>query len=343
MLTNAAPHPPHEALPDARPNARPDAPDHTDTERLASAAEHAATLDDGYAARPPLRVQVAMLAAVVLPFLGFVAAIVLLWGTAFDWMYLALFVGMYTVTAMGITVGYHRLYTHRAFTAPWPIVALVTIAGSMAAQGPLFYWVATHRRHHQHSDDAGDPHSPHLHGDTIGGALKGMVHAHVAWLFRTDHRRLDRYIGDLTRDPLARGLSRLFPLWVALGLLLPAVLTGLVTMSWKGALLGFLWGGLARMCFCHHVTWSINSVCHIWGAQPFRNGDESRNNAIFGVLAFGEGWHNNHHAFPTSARHGLAWWQLDLSYWFIRALEAVGLASQVRVPTAERIAAKRAE
>jgi stearoyl-CoA desaturase (delta-9 desaturase) len=306
-----------------------------------SPAHHAATVDDGYFARPPLRVQIAMLAAVVLPFLGFLAAIVLLWGTAFDWMYLALFVGMYTLTAMGITVGYHRLLTHRAFTAPKPVLAFVAIAGSMAAQGPILYWVATHRRHHQHSDDHGDPHSPHLHGDTIAGALKGMVHAHVAWLFRTDHSKLSRYVGDLTRDPFVCRLSRLFPLWVALGLVLPAVFTGLLTMSWKGALLGFLWGGLARMCFCHHVTWSINSVCHIWGSQPFNNGDESRNNPVFGVLAFGEGWHNNHHAFPTSARHGLSWWQLDISYVFIRALEAVGLASNVRVPTDERLEAKK--
>ncbi|MDZ4828941.1 MAG: fatty acid desaturase [Phycisphaerae bacterium] len=316
--------------------------DLTATERLSKAPHVIAGFDDGYEAKPSLKLRLVTLMAVVIPFLGFIAAIVLLWGVAFSWTYLILFLAMYTITAMGVTVGYHRLFTHRAFAAPKPVAALLAIAGSMSVQGPILYWVATHRRHHQHSDDDGDPHSPHLHGDTVVGALKGMVHAHVGWLFRSDHRALSRYIVDLTKDPFVCMLSRLFPLWVAIGLILPAILGGLITMSWMGVLLGFLWGGLARMFFCHHVTWSINSVCHIWGSRPFRSDDESRNNPIFGVLAFGEGWHNNHHAFPTSARHGLRWWQIDMSYWFIRGLELVGLARDVRVPSRERMDAKRA-
>lgn len=324
------------------PRCHEPAVDLTATERLAESPRVVTGRDDRYHTKPSLKLQVLTLLGVVVPLIGFVAAIVLLWGVAFDWTYLVLFVAMYTVSAMGITVGYHRLFTHRAFATTKPITALLAVAGSMALQGPILYWVAAHRRHHQHSDAEGDPHSPHLHGTSLGGALKGVMHSHVGWLFRTNHEALVRYVGDLTRDPFVVRLSRLFPLWVALGLVLPAAIAGLITMSWTGALLGFLWGGLARICFCHHVTWSINSVCHIWGSQPYDNQDESRNNAIFGVLAFGEGWHNNHHAFPTSARHGLRWWQFDMSYWFIRGLELVGLASNVRVPSEERIEAKRA-
>jgi stearoyl-CoA desaturase (delta-9 desaturase) len=160
-------------------------------------------------------------------------------------------------------------------------------------------------------------------------------------MFMPDTPRLARYVTDLRADAMLRRISNLFALWSLLGMLIPTVLGGVLTMSWTGALLGFLWGGLARICFVHHVTWSINSICHIWGSRPFETGDQSRNNAIFGVLGFGEGWHNNHHAFPTSARHGLTWWQVDLSYWIIRAMAVVGLASKVRVPARHALTAKR--
>lgn len=288
-----------------------------------------------------LKLRLINLLAVFLPLVGLVTACVLLWGVAFSWVYLALLVGMYILTGIGITVGYHRLYTHRSFESPAWVRFLFGALGSMAVQGPVLHWVAEHRRHHQHSDHEGDPHSPHGHGESLWATLKGAWHSHVGWMFRRPSRLLPRYVKDLRQDPVAVAVSRQFPLWVVLGLAIPAALGGLLTMSWIGVLLGFLWGGLARVFLVHHVTWSVNSVCHLWGARPYDCQDESRNNPVVGVLAFGEGWHNNHHAFPTSARHGLKWWQIDTSYLLIRCLEVVGLAWNVRVPDAERIARKR--
>ncbi len=295
--------------------------------------------------RPPKptesRLRLINLAAVTIPFVGLVVAIVLLWGVAFNWIYLAILVGMYLATGVGITVGYHRFFTHGSFKTSRPVVAILAVLGSMAVQGPVLQWVAVHRRHHQHSDDHDDPHSPHAHGSSVWGMVRGMWHAHMGWLLRAHPRALARYVRDLRKDKLVRRMSRLFPVWVLLGLLIPAALGGLFTLSWTGVLLGFIWGGLVRVFLVHHVTWSINSVCHIWGTRPFENHDESRNNVLVGVLGLGEGWHNNHHAFPTSARHGLRWWQLDVSYLVIWVMSKIGLARDVRVPSRERIAAKR--
>ncbi len=170
---------------------------------------------------------------------------------------------------------------------------------------------------------------------------RGFWRAHVGWLFQPWNSDLNRYVADLKSDRFVRVLSALFPAWVLLGLLIPGAVAGLITASWLGALLGVLWGGLVRVFFVHHVTWSINSVCHIWGSRPFRCRDESRNNVFFGFLGFGEGWHNNHHAFPSSARHGLRWWELDTSYLIIRLMAKIGLVRDVRVPTRDRITAKR--
>jgi stearoyl-CoA desaturase (delta-9 desaturase) len=288
------------------------------------------------------RMRAINLVAVLGPPAGLVTAIALLWGVAFDWVHLAILGGMYVATGVGITVGYHRLFTHRSFRTSRPVAAILAALGSMAVEGPVLHWVAVHRRHHQHSDGRDDPHSPHGHGAGAMSVVRGMWHAHVGWMFRRDAAGLAGYVRDLGKDPMIRWMSHLFPLWVLASLLIPAALGGLITGTWTGALLGFLWGGLARLFLVHHVTWSINSVCHIWGTRPFECHDESRNNAIFGVLGFGEGWHNNHHAFPTSARHGLRWWQIDVSYLIIRGLALVRLASDVRVPTPERMMAKRA-
>jgi stearoyl-CoA desaturase (delta-9 desaturase) len=271
-----------------------------------------------------------------------VAAVALLWGVAIHGVHLALLVAMFLATGVGVTVGYHRLFTHRSFRAVAPVRFILGVLGSMAVEGPVLQWAAVHRRHHQHSDDDGDPHSPHLHGDSLGAVIKGFLHSHVGWMLLPKPTAVARYVPDLRADRVVRVVSRLFPLWVLLGLLIPAALGGLLTLSWTGALLGFLWGGLARVFLVHHMTWSINSVCHIWGTRPFRSHDESRNNPIMGVLAMGEGWHNNHHAFPASARHGLRWWELDASYGIIRLLVLCRLASEVRVPSPERIAAQRA-
>lgn len=286
--------------------------------------------------------RIATLLVVVVPLIGVGVAIAMLWGVAFNWIYLALLVGMYLVTGFGITVGFHRYFTHKSFDTPRPVAALLGIAGSMAVEGKLLDWAATHRSHHQHSDDEHDPHSPHHHGGGVIGVLKGAWHAHVGWFLAHHQGGLDRYVVDLKKDRMIQRVSDLFPVWVLLGLAIPALLGGLFTMSWLGVLLGFLWGGLVRVFLVHHVTWSVNSVCHLWGSRPFRSHDESRNNALFGILALGEGWHNNHHAFPASARHGLAWWQFDASYLLIKTLGLFGLARNIRVPSRDRIEAKRA-
>jgi stearoyl-CoA desaturase (delta-9 desaturase) len=277
--------------------------------------------------RIPAIVRWVNLAAVILPFLGFIAAAVWLWGWGFDAVQLSVFLVMYFATGLGITIGFHRLFTHRAFETHRGVKAVLGVLGSMAVEGPLFRWVAIHRRHHQHADHDDDPHSPHLHGEGFKGMVKGLWHAHVGWVMEPDAPGLARYVGDLRRDPMLRRVSALFPLWVLIGLLLPTVAGGLLTMT--------------CIFLVHHVTWSINSVCHLWGSRPFHGDDESRNNVVFGVLALGEGWHNNHHAFPTSARHGLRWWELDLSYWVIRAMSATGLVWKVRTPDAQAIADKR--
>jgi len=282
--------------------------------------------------------RLANIVAVTVPVLGLIAAVVFLWGRGFSWVDLGLLLGMYAATAVGITVGFHRLFTHRSFEANGAVQFVLAALGSMAVQGPLLKWVAFHRRHHQHSDTHDDPHSPHHHGAGPVGLLRGLWHAHLGWVFKPDPPHLSRYVKDLSRSRLLRYVSALFPLWVLAGLAVPTVLGGVLTLSWSGALFGLVWGGLVRIFLVHHVTWSVNSVCHLWGGRPYRSDDESRNNFLFGVLALGEGWHNNHHAFPTSARHGLCWWQLDASYWIIRALAWVRLAWDVKLPAPHALA-----
>ncbi|HZU35993.1 MAG TPA: acyl-CoA desaturase [Gemmataceae bacterium] len=283
--------------------------------------------------RLALGLKVANFLAVVLPLLGVGSIAVFLWGWGFSWTDLGLLLGMYVLTALGITVGFHRLFVHRSFQT-YPIIQFVLgVLGSMAVEGSLFHWVGLHRRHHQHSDRPGDPHSPHLHGEGIRGLLRGLWHAHLGWFFDPDPPDLDRYFKDLQQSRMLRTVSALFPVWLALGLLLPGVLGGVITGTWAGVWTGLIWGGLVRVFLVHHVTWSVNSVCHLWGFQPYQSADESRNNYLFGVLAMGEGFHNTHHAFPTSARHGLRWWQPDVSYYVIRVLSWLGLAWDVKVPS----------
>ncbi len=283
--------------------------------------------------------------AVTIPFLGLAAAMVLTWGTGFNWTYASIAFGMAFLSAVGVNVGYHRLFTHRAFKAPAPVRYVLAALGSIAVQGPVIRWTAEHRRHHEFSDTEGDPHSPHMGvngswGDGFLATLRGAYHGHVGWLFAPRTKGLGKYVRDLRRDPMLVLVDRQFPMWVLVGLAVPAVLGGLLTMSWMGVVLGFLWGGLVRILVVHHVTWSVNSICHLWGTKPFDSHDESRNNALVGVLAMGEGWHNNHHAFPHSARHGLRWWEFDLTYIIIRAMKVVGMATEVRLPTKEKVADK---
>ncbi len=273
--------------------------------------------------------------AVVVPLLGLCSIAVFLWGWGFSWTDLGLLLGMYLVTALGITVGYHRLFVHRSFETYGFVKFILGVLGSMAVEGPVLKWVAQHRRHHQHSDRPGDPHSPHLHGRGFRSVLRGLWHAHIGWVFQADPPDLDRYIKDLLQSRLMRVVSALTPLWIALSVLLPGLLGGIITQTWGGVWTGLIWGGLVRIFVVHHITWSVNSVCHLWGFRPYRSEDESRDNPVFGVLALGEGYHNTHHAFPTSARHGLRWWQIDISYYVIRILAWLHLAWDVKLPSKE--------
>jgi stearoyl-CoA desaturase (delta-9 desaturase) len=286
---------------------------------------------------PPLPrgARMIVLSSVVLPPVAMVIVMVMVWGSGFSVVDLAVFLGMYLLTGFGITIGLHRYFTHKCFDCPRGVKCLLAITGSMSCQGDLFWWCAIHRQHHQHSDQETDPHSPNAGS---GGAVKRFVHSHFGWLFDIEQPDLQRYVPDLLADKDLQIINRLFPLWVMLGLAIPATIGGVITGTWLGVLTGFLWGGLVRIGLQHHVTWSVNSVCHIWGTQPHECHDHSRNNAIVGVLALGEGWHNNHHAFPSSARHGLAWWQLDATWIAIRLMSFVGLARNVKTPTAERVA-----
>jgi len=234
------------------------------------------------------------------------------------------------------------MFTHRALRGGRVVRFIFAWAGSTSVQGPVLSWCAVHRRHHQHSDRPGDPHSPHLHGSGFTGVLRGMWHAHLGWLFAPEPPDLARSVPDLVADPVLRFVDKFFWLWVLIGWVAPGVFAGLLMHSWLAALNGFLWGGLVRTFVHHHITWSINSVCHVWGTRPFAVADQSRNNAVFAVLALGEGWHNNHHAFPTSARHGLRWWQVDFTWWVILLLRRLGVVRDVRVPAANAIAARLA-
>jgi stearoyl-CoA desaturase (delta-9 desaturase) len=275
---------------------------------------------------------------VVIPSIGLMIALLLALRSHVGRINALLLVAMYTVNILGIGVGFHRLFSHRAFRTVPAVRALLAIMGAMAAQGPVFYWAAVHRRHHSYSDRPGDPHSPHLgSGKGWGKTLARFWHAHTGWLFTPEAYDFGLYIPDLLRDRLLLKIDRLYFLWVALGLALPAAAGAWLNGGWSGAWEGFLWGGLVRIALTHHTTWSVNSICHLFGTRPFFTKDQSRNNPFMALVAFGEGWHNNHHAFPSSAMHGLRWWEIDLSGYTIRILQFLHLAWDVRRPSAEAI------
>jgi len=272
----------------------------------------------------------ANLVGVFAPVAGFVAAIALLWHSLVGWTDLTIMLLLYVATGLGITVGYHRLLTHRSFETHRAIRYLFAIFGSMAVQGPVLHWVSDHRKHHAFTDEDGDPHSPHLAGGGVAGALLGLWHAHTGWLFSAEGRAEPaRYARDLLRDRGMVAIDRLFLFWTALGLVLPFAVGFGLRGSVAGGLTALLWGGLVRIFLLHHVTFSINSLCHFLGARRFRTSDESRNLFWLAPFSFGEAWHNNHHAFPTSAFHGLRWRELDPGGLVIRALERAGLAWDV--------------
>jgi len=277
----------------------------------------------------------------VLPIVGTVVAFAFLAVHPFGLTELVLLVAMWLLTGLGVTVGYHRLFTHRTFNAGPTVTTALAILGSMAGQGGVVSWVALHRRHHECSDREGDPHSPNLDGDGFVGRIRGLAHSHFLWMRRHDYPNIVHYAPDLLRNRAVVRVARRYDTWVVVGLLVPAVIGGLVSLSWTGAVSGLLWGGLVRMFVLEHIVWAINSFLHMFGTRPYESRENSRNGGVFALISLGESWHNNHHAFPDSPSFGLDWYRLDPGFWLIRGLAACGLAWDLKVPTPERIAARR--
>jgi stearoyl-CoA desaturase (delta-9 desaturase) len=287
------------------------------------------------------------LGAVIVPFVAFIAAVVLLWNRIVGWHDLALLAGLYVLTGFGITIGFHRMLTHRSFQTSKPVELVLAFLGSMAVQGPVTSWVADHRKHHAHTDEEGDPHSPHagFAGGGVKGALRGLFHAHLGWMLtEAGGAARTKYAPDLLEDRRMAWIDRHFLKVVIFSLALPAALGWLITGDITGALTGLLWGGFVRIFLLHHVTWSINSICHFFGSRRFATEDRSTNVFWLALPSFGEAWHHNHHAFPRSADHGLARWErfLDPSALVIRALERAGLVWNVIHISPERQLAKTA-
>jgi stearoyl-CoA desaturase (delta-9 desaturase) len=272
------------------------------------------------------------------PMMALAAAVPLAWGWGLSWLDVGLFIGFYLLSALGVTVGYHRYFTHRAFTANRGLRNALAIAGSMSLQGDVITWVADHRRHHVFTDREGDPHSPWLYGTGVAGLTRGFFHAHMGWLYNHDQTNHARFTPDLLADPDIARISRQFPMWTVVSLGTPALVGGLVTMSWWGAFTAFFWAGLVRVSLLHHVTWSINSLCHMIGNRPFTARGRATNFWPLAVLSMGESWHNLHHADPTCARHGVQRGQLDISARVIWIFERLRWATKVRWPKPNRVA-----
>ncbi len=265
-----------------------------------------------------------------IPFIASVATIGLLWRWGIGPVEVGLLVGMYALTTLGIEVGFHRYFAHRAFQTTTAVRVILAILGSMAAQGGVIYWVSNHRRHHQYTDLPGDPHSPHLNGDGTRARLRGLWHAHIGWTFEGEVTNSMLFAKDLLRDPVITKVNQLQQIWVILGLAIPAVLGGVLTWTWMGVFQGLIWGGLVRVFLGHQFIGSTNSICHVYGSRPFDTDDHSTNNMWLALFTWGQSWHNNHHAFPNSAIVGLKWWQIDLGAWAIRLLEFAGLVWNVK-------------
>jgi len=262
------------------------------------------------------------LVVVTVPFIATVLAIARLWQRQVVPIDIVMMVGMYILTGLGITVGFHRFATHRSFKSRHVTEIVLLILGSMAIEGDVIQWVADHWKHHKHADQPGDPHSP----------MEGLVHAHLGWFFKDNRGIPEQDAKQLLKDPIARFVSRTFIIWATLGIALPFLVDG-----WRGV----LWGGLVRVFMTHHITWSVNSVCHQFGRRAFDTPDQSGNQWVVGLFGLGEGWHNNHHAFPESAFHGLRWYEIDLSGYVIRVMERAHLITGVRRVSTERLHKRR--
>jgi stearoyl-CoA desaturase (Delta-9 desaturase) len=278
---------------------------------------------------------------VVLPMLALAAAVPLAWEWGLTWLDVGLAVTFYFLSGFGITAGFHRYFTHRSFKAGRGLRNALAIAGSVALQGDVVTWVADHRRHHAFADKEGDPHSPWLYGTSPIAVARGFLHAHLGWMLKRDRTNAVRFVPDLLADADITRIGRQFPLWTVVSLLSPALIGGLVTMSWWGALTAFFWAGLVRAAVLHHVTWSVNSICHIFGDRPWTHRDRSTNVWPLAIASMGESWHNLHHADPTCARHGVNRGQLDMTARLIWMFEKLGWAHDVRWPTTARLARLR--
>jgi stearoyl-CoA desaturase (Delta-9 desaturase) len=285
--------------------------------------------------------KIILAAFIGIPFVAVLAAVPIAWGGWLGWRDVALAAVMYVVTGHGITVGYHRYFTHKSFKPNRVVKVALAVAGSMAIQGPVIRWVADHRKHHKFSDRDGDPHSPWRYGDNVPALMKGLLYAHAGWLFDTEQTPQRQYAPDLLKDRDLVRVSRLFPWFVVATLLLPPVVGGLWSWSWQGAVTAFFWASLVRIALLHHVTWSINSICHAVGERPFKSRDKSGNVWWLAIPSMGESWHNLHHADPTCARHGVLRGQIDTSARIIWLLEKLGWVDGVRWPVKERLQAKR--
>jgi stearoyl-CoA desaturase (delta-9 desaturase) len=280
---------------------------------------------------------------IIVPLLAVAAAVPVMWGWGLTWRDAVIAGVCYLFTGFGITVGYHRYFTHGAFRARRGLKIALGIMGSLAVEGPLVRWVSDHRKHHQFSDKEQDPHSPWAYGSGPIGLIRGLYHAHIGWLFDSEQTPQHKYAPDLLADRDVVKISRHFPTWVALSTLIPPVIGGLWSWSWQGIFTAFFWAVLVRIAVLHHVTWSINSICHVAGSRPFRSRDKSGNVWWLAIPSFGESWHNLHHAEPTSARHGVLRGQVDTSAMLIKMFEKFGWASHVRWPDPKRLAARRAQ
>ncbi|WP_052417751.1 acyl-CoA desaturase [Cellvibrio mixtus] len=270
-------------------------------------------------------------AIIVLPFIGFIVACALIPVYGFSNLTFILFLVFYFMTmVLGITVGFHRMLAHRSFTTSNSIRALLTVFGCMAAQGSPVYWVSNHRRHHQFSDKPLDPHSPHYNQEKNLTHWQGFFHSHFGWMFNHDLTNSARYAKDILKDKTVMSVGRHYFFWVALGILLPPAIAGAIEGTLSAAIMAFLWGSMARLFLSFHATSSVNSICHLTGHQRYKTMDGSRNNAWLSIITGGESWHNNHHAFPYSARFGLRWYQLDIGYLSIVLMESIGLVSNVK-------------
>jgi len=286
--------------------------------------------------------QLLLTAIIVLPLAAIVAAIPLLWDRWITWRDVVIAAVMYGISGHGVTVGFHRYFTHRGFKTSRPVRMALAVAGQLAIEGPVIRWVADHRRHHAYSDRDGDPHSPWRYGSSGRALLKGIWHAHVGWLFDVEQTDQRRYAPDMLDDSDVVAVSRSFAACAFVSLALPALAGGLWGGSFEAALEAFFWGGLVRVGLLHHVTWATNSICHVVGRHPYRSRDRSGNVWPLAFLSMGESWHNLHHAEPTSARHGVKVWQLDTSAYIIKLMETTRLVTDVRWPDPERLRAKLA-